>query len=228
MKNAIIFVCALLFSNSTFAQKQVEESVPISGASTLFAHFKFADTIEVKHSSEKVFKVKAIVSLDQGKGDHFFSLKTKREDGALKIYSDFGNYFKDRKQRNDCNNPINIQYEIYVPRNSKLRIKTISGDVGALDFQGTLITDLVSGDITIKKYQGKLRLETVSGDIDVASQQANVEAGSVTGTIYSNHDITYENENRSRSQNKVTGTIGGGGKQLKLKTVSGNIYIRKM
>ena len=110
-----------------------------------------------------------------------------------------------------------------------MKVKSISGDVVADSFAGTLRTDLVSGDVTIKDYNGDLRLKTVSGDLDVTMDKAKIDAKTLTGTIYSDLNIDQGNNKGKRSSgyNKVVGNVNNGSNLVVLETVSGNIYMRK-
>mgnify|MGYP000064789768 CR=1 FL=1 len=223
LATAIILVVTLTMN----AQRKVEKSLKVSKNQELYVHFKFASNIEVKQWNQNKIEVRASVNLNNGEGNKYFSLQTKKENGALKIYSDFGGYFK--KQRNwDKSNKTDINYVVYVPKNASLKVKSISGSLDAESYTGTLTTDLISGNITIKKYTGEMHLKTVSGDVDVAINKAKINAKTVTGTIYSDLQIdkTYS-QNKSYSS-KVRGTVNNGSQELKMTTVSGNIYMRKV
>ena len=226
MKKAIILAFTLLVTLTLNAQRKVEKTVPVSTNQELFVHFKFAKNIVVKQWNKKSSEVKASVNLNNGEGDKYFSLKTSKSNNQVKIHSDFGNYFKSKRNW-DRNNKTEINYIVYVPKNATLKIKSISGSLEIDSFNGSLTTDLISGNITIKKYNGKMQLKTVSGDVDVTINRAKINAKTVTGTIYSdlNIDKTYS-QNKSYSS-KIRGTVNNGSVELKMTTVSGNIYMRK-
>jgi hypothetical protein len=226
MKKIINLVFILLITVSVNAQRKVEKSVKVSKNQELFVHFKFAQNIEVKQWNQNKIEVRATVNLNNGEGDKHFSLKSSESGNQVKIYSDFGNYFK-RKRNWDRNYTTEINYVVYVPKNATLKVKSISGSLESDSYYGDLSTDLVSGNITIKKYNGEMQLKTVSGDVDVAISSARINAKTVTGTIYSDLKIDKSyNQNRSYSS-KVRGTVNNGSVELRMTTVSGNIYMRK-
>ena len=217
---------------SLHAQKNVEFKDSLSKNQDIYIDFKFAQDITVEHGSTNQIIVKASVDIDEGKGDDAFSFKTNKSSGELKLYSDFGDYFKNKwsdKNRHDCNSTTEINYVVIVPKNVNLRIKSISGSVSIAAFQGDLVTDLISGDVTIKKYNGELRLKTISGALDVTVSKARLNAKSLTGTIYSDLEFEKNNSNKSYngSHNRVSKQINGGTLPLEMETISGNIYIRK-
>jgi len=226
MKNGIILVLFLI-GVSTFAQRKVEKQETVTKNETIYLNFKFANDIKVEQWDKNQVNVKASVNLDNGKGNEYFNLKTERSSGEVKVYSDFGNYFKN-KNRDYCNNSntTEINYLIYVPKGVSLRVKSISGSLDMNYFSGNLSTELIAGDITLKKYDGEMHLETVSGDVDVAIDQALVDASTITGTIYSNLNIE-QNTKKSQGINRINGSINNGTESIKLTTVSGNIYMRK-
>ncbi|MBX2827081.1 MAG: DUF4097 domain-containing protein [Flavobacteriaceae bacterium] len=229
MKKVIICMLLVFMGSQLFAQRTVELTEKISSSQEVFFDFKFADDIKLVQWDRNEAKVEASVKIDEGAGNEYFSLKTKQMGSELKIYSDFGEYFEQkRKKDNWCNYETEIDYVVYVPKNAEIEIKSISGSVASDSYNGTLKTDLVSGDVTIKDYSGDLRLKTVSGDLDVTMNRAKIDARTVTGTIYSDLDIDMKKKNGSSyGGNKVLGTVNGGSELIVLNTVSGNIYMRK-
>ena len=227
MKKIITLALIVLTSISINAQRKVEKSVNVSKNQDLFVHFKFANNIEIKQWNQNKIEVKATVNLNNGEGDKHFNLKTTKNNNQVKIYSDFGNYFK-RKRNWNQNNTTEINYVVYVPKHAKLKVKSISGSLESDSYSGELTTDLISGNITLKKYAGEMQLKTVSGDVDVAISKAKINAKTVTGTIYTDLKIekTYS-QNKSYSS-KIRGTVNNGSQELKMTTVSGNIYLRKV
>ncbi len=236
-----IIIVALLSVVTLNAQKQVEVKEQISKDQEVFINFKFAQDIKVVHGNTNEIIVKASVNIDDGTGNDNYSIKSENSSGQLKLYSDFGDYFKSKKRnvyysnkdgKNnncDCCSTSDINYVVIVPKNIKLRIKSISGSVFADAYEGDLVTDLISGDVTIKKYNGELRLKTISGALDIKVNKAKLNAKSVTGTIYS--DLDFEKTDLGKHgksfNNKVSKQINGGTFPLIMETVSGNIYIRK-
>ena len=226
MKKIINLAIALLVTVTINAQRKVEKSERVSKNQEVFVHFKFAQNIEVKQWSQNKVEVRATVNINNGEGDKHFSLKSSKSGNQVKIYSDFGNYFK-RKRSWNQNNTTEINYIVYVPKNTILKVKSISGSLEADSYYGDLTTDLVSGNITIKKYRGEMQLKTVSGDVDVAISKAKVNAKTVTGTIYSDLKIDKSYSQNKSYSSKIRGTVNNGDVELRMTTVSGNIYLRK-
>ncbi|MFK7782815.1 hypothetical protein [Psychroserpens sp.] len=230
MKHLIII--ALLSVVTLHAQRNVEIKESLSKNQDVYLDFKFAQDIRVEQGNSNEIKVTASVNINDGEGDDAFSIKTDNSSGQLKLYSDFGDYFKNQwkdKSRNNCNNTTEINYVVIVPKNINLKVKSISGSVFMNAYEGNLVTDLISGDVTIKKYNGELRLKTISGALDVTVSKAKLNAKSLTGTIYSDLEFDESESEKSydKSHNKVSKQIKGGTTPLEMETISGNIYIRK-
>lgn len=226
MKKIINLAIALLVTVTINAQRKVEKSERVSKNQEIFVHFKFANNIEVKQWNQNKVEVKATVDINNGEGNKHYSLKTSKNGNQVKIYSDYGNYFK-RKRSWNQNNTTEIDYVVYVPKNIKLKVKSISGCLEAASFYGDLTTDLISGDITIKEYRGEMQLKTISGDVDVAIKKARINAKTVTGTIYTDLKIDKSYSQNKSFSSKVRGTVNNGDVELRMTTVSGNIYMRK-
>ena len=227
MKTHILLAFTMLFLATMTAQRNVEKTEPVSTGQDVFLNFKFAQDIQVEQWNKNEVSIKASVSIDNGDGNDDFSLKTEKGSGSLKISSDFGDYFKRSRKRNNCNSNTEINYTVYIPRGVNLKVKSISGSLIAKSFKGNLTTDLISGDVTIKDYDGELKLKTISGDVDVTMNKAKINASTLTGTIYSDLDIDKDQRKTSHGTNKITGTINKGSELIVMETISGNIYMRK-
>lgn len=232
MKKLISIAVVLFFGIQLHAQRAVELTEALKNGQEVYVDFKFADDIKVAQWSGSQIKVEAQVNIDNGEGNDSFSLKVDKSSSRIEISSDFNNYFdkkwKERKRRTNYNSVTDIDYVVYVPANTTIRLKSISGSVYSDSYTGEMITDLISGNVTIKDYNGELHLKTVSGDLDVTMNKAKINAKTLTGTIYSDLDIDMENKGRrSDGHNKVQGNVNNGGDLVVMETVSGNIYMRK-
>ena len=226
MRKIINLAIALLVTVTISAQRKVEKSERVSKNQEVFVHFKFAQNIVVKQWNQNKVEVRATVNINNGEGNKHFSLKSSKRGNQVKVYSDYGNYFK-RQRTWSNNNRTEIDYVVYVPKNVRLKVKSISGSLETGSFYGDLTTDLISGDITIKEYRGEMQLKTISGDVDVAIKKARINAKTVTGTIYTDLKIDKSYSQNKSYSSKVRGTVNNGDVELRMTTVSGNIYMRK-
>lgn len=121
----------------------------------------------------------------------------------------------------------------------EIEIKSKSGDMKLMNITGPVIASSTSGDMEITmdnlSQMGPTSISLVSGFIDIAmpaTSKANLFMSSVSGEIYTDHDVVIEgnqkeNMRRLGGGRKIEGTLNGGGVEVSLKTISGDIYLRK-
>ncbi|WP_378179623.1 DUF4097 family beta strand repeat-containing protein [Aquimarina sp. SS2-1] len=230
----LIASCFIVFQLN--AQKVIEKEINTS-ANRINIEFKFAEDITIKTWDKSFVYLKAEVSINDGEFDDYFDLKINNSSSVLDIESSYGDLFKkwnkDRgsyKKNNwgPCNNlDMESNYTLFIPKNVSLRIKSISGNVVSENYQGELEIDIISGNIDIKKYDGALTLKTISGDIDINVAQSKLLAETLTGLIYSDKEMEFDSGKNQMVGSKVTGTFGNVKSNLYLKTISGDIFLRK-
>jgi Toastrack DUF4097 len=99
-----------------------------------------------------------------------------------------------------------------------LNATSVSGDL-ALVADADVYAKAVSGDLRLDAASGSVRVTTVSGDVDVAIRRGSrlhVDADSLAGDLASELDLSDE-----------PGTSEGPLVELKVKTVSGDVRVRR-
>lgn len=146
-------------------------------------------------------------------------------------------------------------YKIKVPETAYLKIKsgcerhtdlTLSNLKGEIDLDvcasvklknvtGPLVVSTINGSVdvtftTVSKDK-PISIATINGEIDVtlpAATPANIEMSNINGTMYSDFDFHTDDKNLKRiGGSSVKTQINGGGVDIKLHTINGNIYLRK-
>jgi len=237
MKRILFFIGLLLTFSNLSAQKKVTANKSSSGIDDVFVHVKFADNIQIKQWNKKEISVEATVNINDNEHNDYFSFETDKIGSTFTVKSDYGDFFKKHGNRsyhsNDdddgcrCNNDLDINYVIYVPKNMSLEVKSISGSAQIDSYVGTLHIDFISGDIDVKKHSKNMRLKTISGDIDVYVSDAYFEAKTLSGGIYSDLDIDFEQNKKRNNSRRIAATIKNGEATLKMSTISGDIFLRK-
>ena len=121
-----------------------------------------------------------------------------------------------------------------------LEIRTTSSDVILEGVTGPVVANSVSGNIEIVfstvNQQKPCAITVVSGDADItlpAQTPANLKLASVSGEVYTNFDISLKGDEENQGLRRlgmgrpIEGTINKGGVALQVKTVSGDIFLRK-
>jgi lia operon protein LiaG len=120
----------------------------------------------------------------------------------------------------------NMKGEVEVKNCQGIKVKNVSGP---------LVLSTISGDIEIVfaslSKDRSISIASVSGEIDVtvpALAGMDIELETISGNIYSDFDFPSDDKKMKRiGGNTVKSQLNGGGADLKLNNVSGNIYLRK-
>jgi len=147
-----------------------------------------------------------------------------------------------RHQQNDTR----VDFTVQLPDGVHLTARTVNGSVAATGLSGDVDARTVNGSVEVAttgranvntvnggitavvgKGDGDMSFETVNGDVTVTLPSgigAKVHAGTVNGSITSDFPITVQGKLKPRS---LRGAINGGGRELRLGTVNGNIAMRR-
>jgi hypothetical protein len=114
---------------------------------------------------------------------------------------------------------------------SDVRVNTVDGEISVIT-TGRAWANSVSGDIEIDMGDfsgGDLDFHTVSGDITLwlpADFSADVDFSSLSGDLETDFDMEIRNRHERRwVGSRIEGTIGRGGRDLDINTVSGDVRI---
>ncbi len=151
----------------------------------------------------------------------------------------------------------NADYVLMLPKNLKLKLnynswqagdvmikgmageieaKSQVGDLEFIDVTGPIVAHTLSSDLEVTftslSTTSPTSLSSTSGDIDVtipADSKGTFKMSTISGGVYTAFDFDFgENSNIRRvGGQSATGKLNGGGAEVMLKTVSGDIYIRK-
>lgn len=158
-----------------------------------------------------------------------------------------GNHNHRWRDRDDA-----VDFEVKVPRGVKFNGSSVSGDVEATGLTADVSAASVSGNVristtgvaTASSVSGSIRarmgsnnwedlsFSTVSGNITLEMPQdlnATVRFNTVSGDFDSEWPITLTSTRKSSygPRGGIRGTIGTGGRDLSVSTVSGNLELRK-
>jgi hypothetical protein len=146
------------------------------------------------------------------------------------------------------NNDVQVEFTIDVPSGVKAELHTVNGNVDARELTGDTEVQTVNGSVEVSTsgvaraqtvngsvnasmgdadWTGTLEMTTVNGTIHVelpSSVSADVRASTVNGNIDSDFPLTVRGKHGPKH---AEGTIGAGGRDLKLSTVNGAIELRQ-
>jgi len=146
------------------------------------------------------------------------------------------------------NSRAKVTFSARVPRGVILKAETTNGDIRARDLYSIMHANTTNGSVEIStsewaschttnghlgvtmgkaNWDGELDLATTNGGITVslpASAQFNVRAATTNGNIRTDFPITVQGTFGTKN---ISGTVGSGGRELKLATTNGGIEVRK-
>jgi hypothetical protein len=142
-----------------------------------------------------------------------------------------------------------VRYELTVPKSMNLDISNTNGAITVNDVAGRHDLDTTNGRITTVRCAGSLDATTTNGRINVelvrvtpgqdmklsttnggitltvpSNFAGELDAGTTNGSIHTDFPIT----TTRGDNNRLRGSVNGGGAQLKLRTTNGGINIKKL
>ena len=146
-------------------------------------------------------------------------------------------------------------YKLRVPNNMALDIKSscgFSGNISIKNFNNEVAINNCNS-INIKAVRGPLVLSTITGEINVvfsslnkdkptsiasvsgniditlpAKTPADLEMSTISGSVFTDFDLTNSKDKMQKiGGNNIKNSLNGGGADLKISNISGDIYLRK-
>lgn len=212
-----IFLAASIILGSAaiaFSQKVIDKKIEVDGKKAEMK-LDFADNIEIEAWNNNYIEFHATANINENQYNEFYELNVNEKSGKIEIAEnmDFEAIKKKTGKKNLCNFETDIDYSLKIPKNLDFEVKTISGEIEIKGCEGEMMVNSISGfiDYSIpEKHKAKIDLSTISGDV-----YTNV-----------NFDNPVSNE-ISWVGTKREVTLNGGSKDVELKTISGDIYLRK-
>ena len=232
MKKLLLLLLVGLLISPAFAQRIIQKTMPVSPDQLVNLNLRFGDSIQVRYWDKPDLSVRISVTINNGKLDDALVVTTNSTDQEVSLKTDYDKEKLKEGKAEDC--PGNgkgshwrtdqdgkeyyvcskINYQVYLPRQAKLKVETINGNI---DIQGA--TASVSA-------------KTISGFVDMSwpkTKGANVAMKTITGEVYSDMDISLKNKKEKNPMvgYQLEGTLNGGGPIVRLESISNNIFLRK-
>jgi len=145
-------------------------------------------------------------------------------------------------------NRAKINFDVQVPRGVNFHALTTNGSVVGRNLASVVEATTTNGNVDVStsewvsatttngrirvsmggaKWTGELKVRTTNGSVEVtmpASAEFRVEAATTNGGIQTDFPVTVQG---SFSSKELSGTVGGGGRELKVATTNGTIRLMK-
>jgi hypothetical protein len=141
-----------------------------------------------------------------------------------------------------------IDFEVKVPRGVRLTALTTNGGVHGHDLNSVVKAATTNGNVEVStsewasarttnggvrvamgnaKWEGQLELTTTNGSVNVtlpAAAEFTVRASTTNGGVHTDFPVTVQGNFSSKD---LSGTVGGGGRELRVATTNGGIDLKK-
>lgn len=154
-----------------------------------------------------------------------------------------------RHEGSNRRNDVQVYFKVKLPKGVRVDAGTVNGSVDVTGARSRVNAESVNGEVTVSTSTGPVSASSVNGAVRVsmeklegtdamsfssvngtvsltlpASFDADLQMSTVNGRVRSDFPITLEGRIDPR---RMRGTIGKGGRSVKLSTVNGNIELRK-
>jgi len=144
---------------------------------------------------------------------------------------------------------ITVDFKVRLPRGVRLDARTVIGDVHVAGATAPLHVHTVSGDIDVETTEGPVTIASVNGGVharilgfadtggvsittvngSVTSElppvlDADVDAHTINGSIFTDYALPVSGKFTTHS---LKGTVGRGGREVRVTTVNGSIQLKK-
>lgn len=159
----------------------------------------------------------------------------------------------ERNQNGGRNQGWSVSYEVFVPRNADLSLKTHNGGISIADVRGNIQFEALNGGVNLKNLGGdvegttkngglnitlagtrwdgnKLDARTTNGGVNLSmptAYNAHFETATVNGHLNANFDMTVRG-NVGEISKKLSTDIGAGGPTIHVETTNGGVNIKKI
>jgi len=145
-------------------------------------------------------------------------------------------------------NRAKITFDVQVPQGVRFHALTTNGSVLARSLASVVEAATTNGDVEVStsewasatttnggirvsmgsaKWNGELQVRSTNGSVDVtlpASAEFKLDAATTNGGIHTDFPMTVEGNYNSKV---LSGTVGGGGRELRVATTNGTIKLMK-
>ena len=213
----IVLACLMsLCLHQATAQKIVEKHLDFAQRDFLSLDLQIADSIRIRTWDKKEVYVKASIDVNDNKDNDDYNVNFDESASNVLVRSKFITEHTQVYKKNDSCNcwcggyRSKIYFDVYLPEHIPFSVKTIDGNI------------IITGKTD------EIEANSISGFIDLAlapEHKADIRMNTITGTIYSN--LALNGVEHKGSSSNILDEYNGGGKPINLKTISGDIYLRK-
>ncbi|HVX28705.1 MAG TPA: DUF4097 family beta strand repeat-containing protein [Parafilimonas sp.] len=213
MKNIILFLIFCMLSCFTHAQKIIEKHLAFTSNQSIKLDLQIADSIHIITWDKNEVYAKASVNVNDNKDNDIYLTEFSNDANRIEVKAKIDD--KKKVGYNDschccCNYKSEIYWDVYIPEQSDFSVETINGNI------------IIEGNTKA------IKAHSISGFIDLsfaASRKADLKMSTISGTIYT--DVAMDKSSERNGGNAIDAAYNGGGEDVDLETISGDIFLRK-
>lgn len=216
------------------AQKIIEKTAAVAAGQPVVLELKFANAIRIRPATDQQLHLRATVNINQNRLNDALQLTLSQTAGGVTVAADLDKKALEAAQPGDC--PTNGSDFVYSGSGRHGNRAPVCTDINydiALPPGADLRVNTISGDIEVVGLTGPLQAKTISGNVDVSwppAKGAALALKTITGEVYTDQEVAFEN----REEHPIVGyqlrgaLAGGNGPMLKLESISGDVFFRKL
>lgn len=219
MKNLIFPALLCIGLLPARAQKIIEKHITFSPKNFVSMNFQISDSIHIITWKKDEVYIRSSIDVNDNQDNDDYKMVFDESGSTINVSAklETDNIRRSKKDSGNCccccNYRTKIYHEVYIPENADFSVETINGNI------------IINGNTA------EIRAKSISGFIDLAiapDRKAEVKMHTITGTMYSNIDLPASRHIKQVGGGSITAELnGGGGKEIELNTISGNIFFRK-
>lgn len=221
-----MLLLSIFVESSDKGERIVKMNERITNEKKVSMDFDFADEIKISSWNRNEISVEVSVNINDNDNNENYTIKSKRDAGIIYFDSKINGMNRIRKRvstvrRENGKNVLvssdNVEFDIYynikVPNNISVEVSTITGN------------------IEIRNTDDNIKAKSISGDVDLSWREksgADFSLSTISGDMYSDLNFKSETDDTKKyGLYKLNTIYKSGGKSINLKSISGDIFIRK-
>lgn len=225
------------------ATEEFHQTYPLA-ASGRIALSNINGAVHISAWDQNQVKVDAIKRADDSEGLKEMEIRVDAHSDFISIETKYNNEYSSHRNHHRSE----VEYTLTVPRNAQLdEIKLINGPLDIAGVRGEVRASCINGRLKATGLNSRLKLETINGPLEASfdhlqagpvelssvngpvrltlpsDAKARIEATTVHGPIDNNFGL--HASNHRWVGHDVSGELGGGGVEIRLRNVNGPVEI---
>jgi DUF4097 and DUF4098 domain-containing protein YvlB len=242
--SALVALSVLVAAAPALAQKQeetVERTIAVQPGATLELK-TFSGRVDIRAGSGNQVVIKAV---RRATPERLRDIRLEITESPTRVVIDANRRVVERRNEN----VVETDFDIEVPREMALTLKSFSAPVTVTGVRGRVEVEGFSSAIALRDVAGPMRLKTFSADVDVQAEtwtegddleigtfsgdvrlrlpesaRGSINFSSFSGRFQSDLPVTLQSSSRRNFRGDLN---GGGSADFRLKTFSGSVNISK-